>query len=162
MKKNIFLSLLSIILIFIITGCTNNGKVMENKRIDDYNIKESEKENNMETITNINVIINGKNYKTTLENNETAKNFVKLLPQEFTMKELNGNEKYIYMDNSLPTNPVNPKYIEAGDIMLYGNDCLVIFYKSFTTSYSYTKIGHIDNLSDLGNSNITAKFENIK
>lgn len=127
MKKNIFLSLLSIILIFIITGCTNNGKVMENKRIDDYNIKESEKENNMETITNINVIINGKNYKTTLENNETAKNFVKLLPQEFTMKELNGNEKYIYLDNSLPTNPVNPKYIEAGDIMLYGNDCLSYF-----------------------------------
>lgn len=43
--------------------------------------------------------------------------------------------------------------------MLYGNNCLVVFYKSFDTSYSYTKIGHIDNLSDLGSRNITIKFE---
>ncbi len=43
--------------------------------------------------------------------------------------------------------------------MLYGNNCLVIFYKSFKTSDSYTKIGHIENLSDLGNRNITVEFK---
>lgn len=43
--------------------------------------------------------------------------------------------------------------------MLYGNNCLVVFYKSFNTSYSYTKIGHIDNLSDLGNEDVIIKFE---
>ena len=43
--------------------------------------------------------------------------------------------------------------------MLYGNNCLVVFYKSFNTSYSYTKIGHIENLSDLGNKNVIIKFE---
>ena len=42
--------------------------------------------------------------------------------------------------------------------MIYGNDCLVIFYKSFTSSYSYTKIGHIDNLPDLGNDNVLVSF----
>ena len=63
------------------------------------------------------------------------------------------------MDNSLPTNSTNPKHIKSGDIMLYGNNCLVIFYKSFDTNYSYTKIGHIDNLPDLGIDNITVKFE---
>lgn len=42
--------------------------------------------------------------------------------------------------------------------MIYGNDCLVIFYKSFTSSYSYTKIGHIDNLSDLGNDSVSVSF----
>ena len=82
-----------------------------------------------------------------------------MLPLELNMKELNGNEKYVYLDNSLPTNSSNPKRINAGDVMLYGNNCLVIFYKSFDTSYSYTKIGHIDNLENLGNENIKVKIK---
>ena len=75
------------------------------------------------------------------------------------MSDLNNNEKYIYLDTSLPTNPYNPKEIERGDVMLFGNDCLVIFYRSFNTSFSYTKIGHIDNLPDLGKENIIIKIE---
>lgn len=110
-------------------------------------------------ISNIKVIIDGKNYNAILEENETAQSFVNMLPVEYNMNELNGNEKYIYLDNALPTNSYNPKHIEAGDIMLYGNNCLVVFYKSFDTSYSYTKIGHIEDLSDLGNGNIIIKFE---
>jgi hypothetical protein len=43
--------------------------------------------------------------------------------------------------------------------MLYGNNCLVIFYKSFYTSYSYTRIGHINNLPDLGTESISIKIE---
>ena len=113
----------------------------------------------MENVTSISVSINGKKYNATIENNETAKTFISMLPQEFNMKELNGNEKYVYMNNLFPTNSINPKHIEAGDIMLYGNDCLVIFYKSFDTSYSYTQIGHIDNLPNLGIDNINVKFE---
>ena len=83
------------------------------------------------------------------------KELIKILPQELTMDELNGNEKYAYLNDELPTNTYNPKHINAGDVMLYGNNCLVIFYKSFDTPYNYTKIGHIDNLPNLGNSSIT-------
>ena len=82
-----------------------------------------------------------------------------MLPHELNMEELNGNEKYVYLNTSLPTNPYNPKKINTGDVMLYGNNCLVIFYKSFETSYSYTKIGHIDNLPNLGNESIKIIFE---
>ena len=110
-------------------------------------------------ISDIQVIINGKTYNAKIEENETAQSFVNMLPVEYDMNELNGNEKYVYLDNTLTTNPYSPKHIEAGDIMLYGNNCLVVFYKSFDTSYSYTKIGHIENLSDLGNGNINIKFE---
>ena len=104
-------------------------------------------------------IINGKEYPIDLEDNETANTFVSILPQKFDMNELNGNEKYVYLNNALPTSSYGPKRIETGDVMLYDNDCLVIFYKSFQTSYSYTKIGHINNLPDLGNNNISVIIE---
>ena len=91
--------------------------------------------------------------------NESANSFASLLPQELNMNELNGNEKYIYLDTKIPTNSSNPKRINAGDVMLYGDNCLVVFYKSFNTSYSYTKIGHIDNLTNLGNGTISIKIE---
>lgn len=107
---------------------------------------------------NVKININNKEYTLNLEDNVTTKSFVNLLPNEYTMKELNGNEKYIYLDNTLPIDPISPKHINKGDVMLYSNNCLVIFYKSFDTSYSYTKIGHIDNLDDLGSSDVTVKI----
>jgi len=121
------------------------------------NITNIESENKL--ISDIQVIINGKKYTAKIEKNKTAQSFVNMLPVEYNMSELNGNEKYIYLNNTLPINSYNPKHIEAGDIMLYGNNCLVVFYKSFDTSYSYTKIGHINDLSDLGNRDIIIKFE---
>ena len=144
MKKIIIFVIVSL---FIITGCTN-------KSIQNNSTKESE-----EKMSIIKVIINNQTYDLKLEKNSTVEEFIKLIPQELSMKELNGNEKYVYIDYSLTANSYYPKHIEKGDVMLYGNNCLVIFYKSFDTSYNYTKIGHIDNLPDLGNENITVKFE---
>ncbi len=127
--------------------------------LETINDNKDKEDNEMEKITSVNVIINNEKYQAIIEDNDTVEAFINILPQEFTMQELNGNEKYIYMDRTLPTNAVNPKHIEKGDIMLFGNNCLVIFYKSFDTNYSYTKIGHIDNLSDLGSNDILVKFE---
>ena len=106
--------------------------------------------------------INGAEFTAELEDNETAASFKELLPMTINMSELNGNEKYYYMDSSLPTNSYRPGTINAGDIMLYGNNCLVVFYKTFSSSYSYTKIGHITNTEGLeaaaGDENIKAVF----
>ena len=56
-----------------------------------------------------------------------------------------------------------PDSIKSGDLKLFGDDCLVVFYESFSTSYSYTDIGQIDNpdgLKDaLGSENVTVTFE---
>lgn len=145
MKKIILILICSI---FILTGCVNNSKNYE-KDTEESDAKVSE----------VKVTINDKEYIIELENNDTVNEFIKILPQEFIMDELNGNEKFVYMNNSLTTNSYNPNHIVKGDVMLYGNNCLVIFYKSFDTSYSYTKIGHIDNLDNLGNGSITAKFD---
>ena len=148
MKKRIIYYALIIISIFTISGCNINDK------------KYNETNNSNEVIRTVKVTINDKEYTINLENNETAREFLNHLPLELNMSELNGNEKYVYIDFTLPTNATNPKQISAGDVMLYGNNCLVIFYETFNTQYSYTKIGHIDNLSSLGNSSISVKFIN--
>ena len=116
--------------------------------------------------TKIKITIGNKIFTATLENNKTAVAFKSSLPLTIKMIELNGNEKYGELSNLLPTGSKNPekipikltstellstKYdeIEVGDLMLYGNQTLVLFYKSFTTLYAYTKIGRIDDIEGL-------------
>ena len=157
-KKNIILILL---LIFITTGCSiklQEKNNLSNNTKENKQTKDNITNNANEVISSVKIEINKKVYTIDLENNETVDAFVNLLPKELTMNELNGNEKYIYLDEFLPTNASNPKHINIGDVMLYGNNCLVIFYKSFDTSYSYTKIGHIDDLPNLGNDNIQVRI----
>lgn len=93
--------------------------------------------------------IGGTVFNAELANNATAQAFNALLPTTLSMTELNGNEKYKYLDTTLPTNASCPGTIHAGDILLYGNNCVVVFYKTFNTSYSYTKIGKITDPSGL-------------
>ena len=104
---------------------------------------------NKQTTSDMTVTVNGKSFGATLADNSTARAFAELLPMTLDMEELNGNEKYCYLSGSLPSAPANPGRIEEGDIMLYGNSCVVIFYESFNTSYSYTRIGKITDPSGL-------------
>lgn len=117
------------------------------------------------TVEKIQIIINGEIFSATMENNEAANDFISMLPMTLDMQELNRNEKYCYLSNSLPTNTFLPDKINEGDLMLYGSDCIVLFYDNFSTSYRYTPLGKIDNpkgLKDIiskGNIEITFKAE---
>ena len=118
---------------------------------------------NDNTAMSINVIVGNKTFTATLTDSETGRAFAQLLPMMITMNELNGNEKYHYLDSSLPTDSYQPGTIQAGDLMLYGNNCVVLFYETFSSSYSYTRIGSIDDptgLADaLGSGNVSVRFE---
>jgi len=165
MRNNIIVVIIVLFCICVIGGVIFllNKYNNEEQRNDSHNyVNTVDIESDNKLISYIKVIINEKIYNLKVEENETAQSFIKMLPQEYNMNELNGNEKYVYLDNILPTNPYNPEYIEAGDIMLYGNNCLVVFYKSFNTSYSYTKIGHIENIDELGDKNVLIKFEKLE
>ena len=112
---------------------------------------------------NITVRAGGRSFAATLEDNATARAFAALLPMTVTMNEMNGNEKYHYLSENLPTDSNRPGTIRNGDLMLYGSNCLVLFYETFSSSYSYTRIGRLDNpsglASALGRGNVTVTFE---
>lgn len=134
-------------------GTMKESNSNENTNVNDTNINNDSnggfdmKENDF--ISKINVNINGTDFTATLEDNETTRKFLQMLPLEINMSDLNSNEKYYYFNDSLPNNSSRVGRISNGDIMLYGSDCLVIFYESFNSGYSYTRIGKIDNPSSL-------------
>lgn len=93
--------------------------------------------------------INGKDFPAKLYQTETTKSIMQKLPLSITMSELNGNEKYYYFSENFPTQTERVSTIHAGDLKLYGSSCLVLFYESFSTSYSYTSLGYVENLDGL-------------
>jgi len=112
---------------------------------------------------NLKISIGSSSFNATLEDNATATAFKTLLPMTVSMSEMNGNEKYYYLQGSLPTASSNPGTIRTGDLMLYGSSCVVLFYETFPTSYSYTRLGRVDNpvglASALGSGDVTVTFE---
>ena len=137
-------------------SCNNadNNINAENRAVDN---------NNSMTNSKINIKIGSKIFKATLFDNSSAKAFKAMLPVTLNMSELNGNEKFYDFSNNLPSNASNPATIQNGDIMLYGATTLVLFYKTFPTSYSYTRIGKVDDLSGyaaaLGSGNVNVTYE---
>lgn len=96
--------------------------------------------------------VNGHRFEVVLEDNATAQAFVAQLPLTLHMEELNGNEKHGQLSGTLPIDEKRPGIIHNGDLMLYGSSTLVVFYKTFPSAYSYTRIGRInqpDELADI-------------
>jgi hypothetical protein len=96
------------------------------------------------------ITVDKRRFAVTLEDSATARAFVQLLPATLEMAELNGNEKHAKLPRSLPMAAERPGTIRAGDVMLYGDDTLVVFYETFRSGYSYTRIGRVEEASGLG------------
>ncbi|MFT2008720.1 cyclophilin-like fold protein [Pontibacter sp. 13R65] len=109
------------------------------------------------------VTIGTKAFEATLVDNETVTALKEMLPLRLEMSELNGNEKLFRFSNSLPEKASNPGTIHAGDLMLWGSNTLVLFYETFPTSYSYTRIGRIKDPAGLaqavGSGSVMVSFE---
>jgi len=109
------------------------------------------------------IVFENAEFSATLADTEAAREFAELLPLRLQMEELNGNEKYAYLENPLPTDSRNPETIHAGDLMLFGSSCIVLFYETFPTQYTYTPIARLDDAEDLaevvGGGDIEARIE---
>lgn len=81
-----------------------------------------------DNMQNIIITIKNKKYEAILYDNSTTKELIKKFPITITMSDLNGNEKYYNFSKSFSTSSENVANINKGDIMLFGDNCLVIFY----------------------------------
>jgi len=102
-------------------------------------------------------------FTATLSSNEASKAFVSMLPLDINMTEMGGYEKYHHLPQSLPGSASNVGTTYEGDIMIWSGNCLVLFYTTRSTSYSYIRIGRIDNTSGLrealGPGNVRIRFQ---
>lgn len=107
--------------------------------------------------------IGEKTYSLFLHDTPTTEALMKKLPLTLEMQDLYHHEKYVNLPDDLPSVPLSIKRVKSGDLMLYGSDCLVLFYRNFDTSFRYTVLGQIEdaeNLSEIvgdGNIQITLK-----
>lgn len=156
-----------------LTACSpDNDPLMEEMETpvpnpDSYNPDEGkdDPDNNNDSMNrSITIRTGNANFSATLEDNPAAKAFAALLPMTVNMTEMNGNEKYYNLPQSLPTETHRPGTIRAGDLLLWGSNTVVLFYESFSSSYSYTRLGRVDNpdglAAALGGGNVSVTFDN--
>ncbi len=93
--------------------------------------------------------IGERRFAITLADTEAARAFAAMLPLTIDMPDLNSNEKHAKLPKALPTRTIRPGTIHNGDLMLYGAQTLVLFYLTFDSSYSYTRLGRIEDPTDL-------------
>ena len=128
----------------------------------DDNESENEEEPGGQTDMKMNVQVGDYTFTATLENNTAAKELVDMMkeaPVTISMDDYSGFEKVGSLGRSLTTSN-SQTTTDAGDIVLYNGNNIVMFYGS--NSWSYTRIGKIDDLTDwnsaLGSGSITAVF----
>ncbi|MEO6286809.1 MAG: cyclophilin-like fold protein [Dyadobacter sp.] len=169
MKQSRVLLYPLLIFILAIMACNSDGSMdpIPNSDTDPVNPGQENPgtdSSNVDTSSNgLKIIIGTRTFNATLVSNPTVTAFKARLPMTVNMTELNGNEKLYNFSSALPANASNPRNIATGDLMLYGSATMVLFYESFPTSYSYTRLGKIDNPSGLaaavGNGSVSVRFE---
>lgn len=108
------------------------------------------------------VQVGGSTFTATLEENEAVDALVEMMeqgPVTIQMSDYSGFEKVGPLGTSLPTSNQQTT-TQAGDIVLYQGNQIVMFYGS--NSWSYTRLGHIDDLTGweeaLGSGDVTVTF----
>lgn len=173
-KKFFLASAMLVVLVFMLASCGDNEAVADNSSLapevtgpgqTDIEIEvpstgeTSEKE---QTAMKMNVQVGTYTFTAMLEDNDAVQELMEMMqtgPVTINMSDYSGFEKVGPLGKNLTTSNSQITTV-AGDIVLYNGNNIVMFYGS--NSWSYTRIGKIDDLTDwttaLGSGDITAIF----
>ncbi len=141
----------------------NIGSVATTETEDDEIESVQDNESNQEAETMV-LTINGEQVSVEWEDNESVealKNLVMTEPLAIRMSMYGGFEQVGSIGTSLPRNDVQTT-TEAGDIVLYSGNQIVVFYGS--NSWAYTRLGKVTDKSKtemtelLGKGDVTVTF----
>lgn len=134
--KNLLNFLFAGLLLLPLYACADSGS----------NAEQGSNEVSVVEMNKIKITIGSQEFIATLADNATAQSFKEKLPLTLSMTELHGNEYYVYLDSGFKTTSYAPGTIKKGDIKVYGSDCLVFFYETFSNpGYNYSDIGIFEN-----------------
>ena len=151
MKKILFI-LTAIIMLFMV-GCTSEPDMTESQEPQSqYNILSDEETSNYmnekNENTNLTLSVDGTKLRVKWENNASVSALKELAADgNLTIKahQYGGFEQVGSLPQRIESNDVHMT-AEPGDIMLYSSNSVVVYYG--TNTWSYTKLGHIENLSE--------------
>ena len=168
MKKSISVALLIVCaLAAVLSGCGGSSQTenVETQVGAEPAGQESAEQNDKEETAmdrKMTVEVGGSQFTATLEDNEAVDALVQMMeenPVTIQMSDYAGFEKVGSLGASLPTSN-SQTTTQAGDIVLYQGNQIVIFYGS--NSWSYTRLGRINDLTGweraLGNGDVTVTF----
>lgn len=134
--KNLLNFIFAGLLLLPLYACADSGS----------NAEQGSNEVSVVEMNKIKITIGSQEFIATLADNATAQSFKEKLPLTISMTELHGNEYYVYLDSGFKTSSYAPDTIKKGDIKVYGSDCLVFFYETFSNpGYNYSDIGTFEN-----------------
>ncbi len=146
----------------------SEAESVQETRINEMDTAETDIQNNMEEskVANMNVQVGDVVFSATLEENEAVSALLEMMqesPVVIQMRDYSGFEKVGPLGTSLPASD-SQTTTQAGDIVLYNGNQIVIFYG--TNTWSYTRLGHIDNLTGweeaLGSGDVTVKIVGLR
>lgn len=115
---------------------------------------------------NILLTVNKKAFTGTLFDNMAVAELLDELPLTLNMNDLYNNEKYFELNKKLQADDISVGEVNAGNLMLYNSNTIVLFYKNFQTSFSYTPLGNLNDIENLrsavGSGSAEVRIELIK
>lgn len=113
-------------------------------------------------LPNIKVSVGGKYYTAFTTVSYAAQNFISNIPISIDMTDEDSNKKMGCTYFKFNGDALRAKKVIKGDILVYGDSCVIIATGDFKGGSKYKKIAHIYDLENIPTGNQTISFSAIK